>query len=176
MRVRVPLSGLGPAARLREVWQRYRRPIAITEAHNGCTREEQLRWLVEVWKSAEEVRHEGADVRAVTAWSLFGAVDWNSLLVREERAYEAGVFDARGPTPRPTALAAAAKSLARTGTYNHPVLEGRGWWKREDRFLEPLRTPSVDRPSREVRPILVVGGGRNCLSQRQFTGRVKTAD
>src|SRR5690606_31195650 len=28
-----------------EAWERYRLPIAITEAHMGCTREEQLRWI-----------------------------------------------------------------------------------------------------------------------------------
>ena len=47
--VRVALcnGGTGPAARLTEVWQRYRTPMAITEAHHGCSRDEQLRWLAE---------------------------------------------------------------------------------------------------------------------------------
>ena len=39
----------GPKAILKEVWERYRLPVAITEAHLGCTREEQMRWLKEVW-------------------------------------------------------------------------------------------------------------------------------
>ncbi len=43
----------GPAAVLREAWQRYRLPLAVTEAHNTCTRDEQLRWLAEVWDAAE---------------------------------------------------------------------------------------------------------------------------
>jgi dTDP-4-dehydrorhamnose reductase len=61
------LAGLtGPAARLREAWERYNIPLAITEVHHGCTREEQVRWLHEVWTAAETVRAEGADVRAVT--------------------------------------------------------------------------------------------------------------
>lgn len=34
---------------LREVWDRYQRPMAVTEAHLGGTREEQMRWLIEVW-------------------------------------------------------------------------------------------------------------------------------
>ncbi|TGV77813.1 hypothetical protein EN788_67275, partial [Mesorhizobium sp. M2D.F.Ca.ET.145.01.1.1] len=66
--------------RIDEVWQRYRLPIAITELHNGSTRDEQVRWLAEGWKAAQEARARGIDVRAVTAWSVFGAVDWNSLL------------------------------------------------------------------------------------------------
>ena len=37
---------------LRETWDRYRTPIAITECHIGCTREEQMRWLGEVWSVA----------------------------------------------------------------------------------------------------------------------------
>ena len=65
-------------------------PIAITECHNGCTREEQLRWFVEVWRGAQEARRQGADVVAVTAWSLLGAFDWGSLVTRKNNQYEPG--------------------------------------------------------------------------------------
>ena len=78
VRVALPAADRGPAARLREVWERYHLPVAVTEVHLGCTRDEQLRWLTEVWDGAQAVRAEGADIRAVTAWSLFGAFDWNS--------------------------------------------------------------------------------------------------
>ncbi|HEX3246306.1 MAG TPA: family 1 glycosylhydrolase, partial [Chloroflexota bacterium] len=63
----------GPRALIAEVWDRYGLPLAITEAHNGCTREEQLRWLLEVWTAADHARESGIDVRAVTAWSILGA-------------------------------------------------------------------------------------------------------
>src|SRR5206468_14114 len=86
----------GPAARLREVWERYHIPVAVTEAHLGCTRDEQLRWLSRVWEAALAVRAEGADIRAVTIWSMFGAVDWNSLLTRKTGFYEPGACDGRG--------------------------------------------------------------------------------
>ncbi|HEY9610705.1 hypothetical protein [Allocoleopsis sp.] len=59
----------------------------------------------EVWDGAVSLRHEGIDMRAVTAWSLLGAYDWNSLVTRAEGYYELGVFDLRGPHPRPTAIA-----------------------------------------------------------------------
>jgi len=55
--------------------ERYRRPIAVTEAHLGSTREEQLRWLKEIWDAAK-VYGRRVDVRAVTAWSLLGTYDW----------------------------------------------------------------------------------------------------
>ncbi|HWG54951.1 MAG TPA: sugar nucleotide-binding protein [Gaiellaceae bacterium] len=126
----------GPAPILRAAWERYRLPLAVTEVHNGLYREEQLRWLVEVWRAAEEARAEGADVRAVTVWSFLGTYDWDRLCTGPRGFYEAGVHDVRGPRPRPTALAAAAAALAGGVEPAHPVLEDRGWW-RADRL--PLR-------------------------------------
>jgi len=74
----------GPRKLLKEAWDRYRLPLAVTEAHLGCTREEQLRWFVEVWDAARSLREdEGADVRAVTAWAMLGSFDWDSLLTRD---------------------------------------------------------------------------------------------
>lgn len=134
--VRMPrLAGkTGPAARLREAWERYCLPLAITEVHHGCTREEQLRWLHEVWSAAEQVRSEGADVRAVTLWSLFGNVDWRSLITRREGIYDVGAFDTRGGKPRPTLIAKAAAALAKGEMLKHPAALGTPWWKRPERF------------------------------------------
>ena len=55
----------GFAARLREAHERYALPLALTEVHLGCTREEQMRWLLEAHGAALELRIEGADVRAL---------------------------------------------------------------------------------------------------------------
>jgi dTDP-4-dehydrorhamnose reductase len=133
----------GPHALLAEAWERYRLPLAVTEAHLGCTREEQLRWFVEVWDAARRLREGGADVRAVTAWALLGSFDWDGLLTRDcdrqgARAcehYEPGVFDLRAPAPRPTALARLLTKLARGEEPCHPVLDAPGWWRRLDRLL-----------------------------------------
>ncbi|HEY8610628.1 MAG TPA: family 1 glycosylhydrolase [Roseomonas sp.] len=137
--VRVPLAPhqhTGAEARLREAWERYRLPIAVTEAHLGCVEpEESVRWLVEVWNAANRLRQEGADLHAVTVWSMFGAVDWCSLLRRRDGMYEPGVFDVRHDPPRPTPLAEAVRALATTGRFEHPIAEQPGWWRREDRFL-----------------------------------------
>lgn len=124
----------GFAPRLREVWKRYRLPLAITEVHHGCHRDEQLRWFVEVWKTAELLREEGLDLRAVTIWSMFGNVDWRFLLTQKNGFYDTGAFDVRGGTPRPTIVAKAAKALAHREEFDHPVLDSPGWWRRPPRL------------------------------------------
>jgi len=124
----------GPAALLQEAWDRYALPLAVTEVHNGCTREEQLRWFVEVWEAADTLQGRGVDVRAVCAWALLGSFDWNSLLTRAAGHYEPGVFDLRGPEPRPTALARVLRDLADGRPAAHPVLGAPGWWHRPQRL------------------------------------------
>ncbi|XWK88335.1 MAG: family 1 glycosylhydrolase [Phormidium sp.] len=136
--VRVCTEGIaGPSVLIKETWERYKLPIAVTEVHHGCTREEQLRWLKEVWDAATSVRKEGVDIRAITAWSLLGSYDWNSLVTRVEGCYESGVFDLRSPQPRPTALARMLRDLATKRTYDHPVLDVPGWWHRQERLIYP---------------------------------------
>lgn len=136
--VRVCAEGpAGPLALLRETWERYRLPVAVTEVHLGCTREEQMRWLKEVWEAALGAQAEGIDVRAVTAWSVLGAFDWHNLLTRSEGRYEPGVYDLRAPRPRPTALVSMLRDLAARGEHEHPVLASPGWWRRLDRLSYP---------------------------------------
>jgi dTDP-4-dehydrorhamnose reductase len=138
--VRVCDEGLfGARSLLKKVWARYRRPIAVTEVHMGCTREEQVRWLVEAWKAAEGAREDGADVRAVTLWAILGSFNWNSLATCDGDHYEPGAFDIRGPRPRPTAIAHVARQLASGREPDHPVLATPGWWHRQER----LRFPAV---------------------------------
>jgi dTDP-4-dehydrorhamnose reductase len=154
--VRTPRGTDGPEAILREVWARFGVPVAVTEAHLGCTREEQMRWLWEVWNGAQRLRQEGADIRAVTVWSMLGAFDWCSLLTRCEGNYEPGVFDLRAPEPRPTALAALARQLAKGEEPSHPLLSVPGWWRRPIRQLypEPLPAEPLDE---SLPPVLIVG-------------------
>jgi dTDP-4-dehydrorhamnose reductase len=120
---------------LQEAWDRYRMPIALTEVHLGGTREEQIRWLVESYEAAVAVCARGGDVRAVTAWSLLGMYDWNTLLMDPSGFYESGAFDVRGGTVRRTALADTIAALARGDSYAHPVLAVPGWWRRPERLI-----------------------------------------
>jgi dTDP-4-dehydrorhamnose reductase len=149
----------GLAGALREAWQRYRVPIALTEVHNGCTREEQMRWVAEAWDTAAALRKEGVDVRAVTAWSLLGSSGWNTLLTKPG-LYEPGVHDVSGGTPRPTALAKLWKGLPHDAA-RHPGMAGDGWWRRRDRLIYPPipRPASLPPAARDAaaRPLLICG-------------------
>jgi dTDP-4-dehydrorhamnose reductase len=122
------LPDLGFRARLREVHARTGLTLAITEAHAACTREEQVRWLCEAWGAAESARRDGVPVIAVTSWALFGSVDWNSLLTRDEGHYESGAFCLRDGIPHRTAVADAVAAFATDGAFAHPVADGTGWW------------------------------------------------
>lgn len=145
----------GFAPRLKEAWDRYRIPIAITEVHHGCHRDEQLRWLAEVWTTALQARESGIDLRAVTLWSMFGNVDWRFLLAERRHFYDAGAFDVRSGTPRPTAVAKAAKAFAAGGTFDHPALDSPGWWRRGPR-LYPW-SGRCDKPPFAGRRLLIAG-------------------
>jgi dTDP-4-dehydrorhamnose reductase len=156
--VRVLARGAaGPRSLLREVWERFRLPVAVTEAHLGCpVADEQIRWLAEVWSAAGELRdEEGADVRAVTVWALFGAFDWDSLLTRFHGRYESGVFAVRRGAggrleTRPTALASFVRDLAGMGRLpaEHPALAEPGWWRRPERLIyPPHRLCGLNRPA-----------------------------
>ena len=159
-----PTPGIAPL--LMETWERYGLPIAITEAHIDANREDQLRWLVEIWNAALKARQQGADIRAVTVWALLGSFDWNSLVTACHGYYEPGPFDVRSPTPRPTALATLMRELASKRALSNPVLQGEGWWRRPGRFwCKPVatRTAVADIAVRSqfksapVQPILITG-------------------
>ena len=138
-RMDLPPEATGWLARLREVWARYGRPLAVTEAHLGDEPEEQVRWLLEAWHAAEALRDEGADVRAVTVWALFGLVDWDSMLRHSGGRFEQGAWDVRYDPPRPTLLAAAVSALAQGRRFAHPCLATPGWWRRDDRLHAAAR-------------------------------------
>lgn len=156
----------GLAVLLKEAWERYHIPLAITEVHIGCTREEQMRWLFESWNTAFTAIAKGIDVRAVTPWSVLGAYDWNSLLTVENRHYESGVFDVSGGRLRPTALAALIRELASGKHVEHPLLIQEGWWRRKDRFLRAGYKPGDITGEHKGQPLLVIG--RNGTLARAF--------
>jgi dTDP-4-dehydrorhamnose reductase len=174
----------GHRALLDLVWRRYGLPVALTEVHLGCSRDEQVRWLVEAWHGAREARDAGCDVRALTVWALFGTHDWDGLAVGCTGSYEPGAFDVRDGRPRPTAIAAAVRGLATLGTWDHPVLDTPGWWRRPSRLHVPpmpdnvlVADPAVR--TRWPRPLVILGAtgtlggafGRIC-AQREWSHRL----
>lgn len=148
---------IGPAKRFREAWDRYGLPMVISEVHHGCTREEQVRWLVDVWSAAERERARGVDIRAVTLWALFGAVDWRSLLTRRDGSYDVGAFDTRSEQPRPTLVAKAAQQLGGGERFEHPVLDLPGWWRRPGRCHGRPRYDTLPQDCSGARPVLITG-------------------
>jgi dTDP-4-dehydrorhamnose reductase len=142
---------------LREAWDRYGIPIAITEVHLGGHREEQLRWLHEVWQGACRARATGVDLRAITLWALLGSHDWDCLLTECRGYYESGVYDIRGGRPRPTALARLAPELVVGRKPWHPVLATPGWWRRPARMLHAQARGRDSPMLPDARPILVTG-------------------
>jgi dTDP-4-dehydrorhamnose reductase len=124
----------GHEAHMIAAWERYRIPIAVTEVHLACTREEQIRWLAECGRAAHAARARGVGVRAITPWALLGAYDWNSLVTVDAGHYEPGAYDVRSTPPRPTAVAEAIRALASGCEPRHPAAAGVGWWRRAERF------------------------------------------
>ena len=166
-----PPPGLKGA--LREAWERYRTPLAVTEVHNGCTREEQLRWAAAAWDDAAGLQAEGVDIRAVTAWSLLGSHGWNTLLT-SAGAYEPGVFDTASGKPRPTALAALWRGLP-ADTPRHPTAVQPGWWQRSERLLlgRLVRPAGVAKRVEVVdTPELLICGATGTLGQEFARGCV----
>lgn len=165
---RVRAEGIaGAGGLLMEAWQRFGKPMAITECHNGCTREEQLRWVLGVWRDAKTLRDAGVNIRAVTLWSLLGAFDWNTLVTQKKDCYEPGVFDIRAPKLHATAIAQLGSELARGIEPDHPLLEVPGWWKRDQRFNHGvavqgdgsvLRLRHHHSLNEYGRPVLITGG------------------
>lgn len=153
----------GPVKLLREAWQRYKLPIAVTEVHLHCGREDQLRWLKYIIESADALNAQGVDIKGVTIWSLFGAYGWDQLLTTEQRNYESGVFDVRADKPRATAIVKMVKSIATTGNYSHPVLAQDGWWFRSDRILYPK--PGKQNQVKNTSDLILIIGATGTLGR-----------
>ena len=152
-------SMAGPYGLLKEAWDRYKLPLAITEVHLHCTREEQLRWFKSVWQTALTLRTDGVDLRAVTTWAMLGSFGWNKLLTQPGGDYEPGIFDIRSGSPRKTALCRLITALSQQKSFDHPVLEGEGWWQTDKRLIythdlqRKLNPPAIQ----SCRPLLIIG-------------------
>lgn len=126
---------------LRLLWDRYGATLAVTECHLGAEPADQALWFEACWSEVQALLEDGLDIEAVTAWSLLGAVDWDSLLTRREGRYEPGVFDVS--TGRPVAGLLAERLRNISGKGSDAVPTSGGWWSRDDRrcFF-----PEVDDP------------------------------
>jgi dTDP-4-dehydrorhamnose reductase len=145
---------------LKEAAERLQLPLAITECHLYSPREEQMRWFNDMWNTANKLKQEGVDIRAITAWALFGLHGWNKLCTQPYGEYEPGVFNLNSGVPRPTAMVAYLQALTRDQNYAHPVLETEGWWKLDSNKIHrgegrPITKMRKKTPS--CRPLIIIG-------------------
>lgn len=125
----------GLKSRLNELWLRYKIPIAVTEIHMNCHREEQLRWFNDAWQDCMELKNQGADIKGITAWALLGSYGWDKVLTDKNPKYETGVFDITSGKLRETCITHMLRKLSQGLSYEHLLLETPGWWKRNSRFI-----------------------------------------
>lgn len=130
------MAGLGSL--INEAWERYSLPIAVTECHLNGTVEDQLLWWKETWDACCDANRNGIIVNAVTAWSLLGAYDWNSLLLANDNYYEKGVYDISDGYLRPTLLAGLISSLSKHGHFNYSLPEKKGWWRQTEELVKVI--------------------------------------
>ena len=149
----------GPYTLVMDAWKDYQLPIAITEVHLHCTREEQLRWFKYVWEDALRLEKDGVDIRGITSWALLGSFGWNKLLTHPFGTYEAGAFDVLSGEPRSTAICKMVAAFAQGKEFKHPVLCEEGWWNRDSRVIyrfNKLVTHSANQHD-DCQPLLITG-------------------
>jgi dTDP-4-dehydrorhamnose reductase len=132
----------GPAVLLKEVWDRYQIPMAITEVHINCDYDNQIRWFGEIRNVCIGLIEQGIDIRAVTTWAMLGSYGWNRLLTLPYGDYESGAFDVSTGTRIATPVAEFVKKLSSDPEYFHPAMEQKGWWHDEERYLFEHYTPA----------------------------------
>ncbi|HXH75517.1 MAG TPA: dTDP-4-dehydrorhamnose reductase [Bacteriovoracaceae bacterium] len=152
---------LDPESVLMETWERYYIPIAVTEVHTMGHRDAQMRWLYQMWNAAKKARALGADIKAITPWSLLGTYDWHKLCTICEMFYEPGVYDLRSSDkkPRQTGLSSLITELSTNGDSKHPILQTPGWWQTPRRILWASKTGAFSPlwPKDKHRPIVITG-------------------
>ncbi|HTM92912.1 MAG TPA: family 1 glycosylhydrolase [Flavisolibacter sp.] len=156
--VRVNLDeDIGIDILLKEAWQRFHQPIAVTEVHLHCHREEQMRWFKHVWEACNSLIKQGVDIKAVTSWAMLGSYGWNKLLTQENGDYEPGAFDLRGGCLRPTALASYIKKIAHENDSHHHLSEEKGWWLRDSRVIYGSSSKTIEMMTNQSAPLLIIG-------------------
>jgi dTDP-4-dehydrorhamnose reductase len=127
---------------VREVWERYRLPVSLTEVHVNSDYDNQIRWFGEIRDAAFALAQEGVDILGVTTWALLGSYGWNQLLTEADGDYESGAFDVSTGVPVRTPIGDYLAQIALDPFCNHPAMSDKGWWHEEDRFLFERNTPA----------------------------------
>jgi dTDP-4-dehydrorhamnose reductase len=142
---------------LEEAWDRYHQPIALTEVHLHCHREDQLKWFRHMYKTTSELNASGIPVKAITSWAMLGSYGWNKLLTQPGGDYEPGAFDISSGKMRPTALAHFIRNTISTNDCDHPFAQHEGWWQRNSRIKYGPMIQQVRMKDGSDKPILIIG-------------------
>ncbi|MFE1646027.1 hypothetical protein ACFM35_10650 [Microbacterium sp. P01] len=100
---------------IRETSARYGGAVAVTEIHVDGDAVARVAWWEAALGEVEHARSHGSIVCAVTAWSLLGSFDWDTLCTSVDASadrtvtYEAGVFDVSAGEPAETPMAEAVR-------------------------------------------------------------------
>ena len=150
-------KSLGPRLRLHETWARYRIPIAVTEVHHGCTRDEQVRWLHQVWTKRLPPKRKGS----TSERSRYGRCSEWSTGVRCLRGAKASTMSVLSmPAPKRSGRLSCEDRGSSGTRRNHRPSRARpaGWWRRPGRTHARPRYDMLPRCStRNARPILITG-------------------
>ena len=125
----------GPKTLISECWERYSIPIAITEVHIHGTPREQIAWFSHIRKACLQLTEQGVNIRAITAWALFGSYGWSKLLKEYKGEYERGVFDVCSGELTGTAYTDFLKAIIKNPASGRKV-EETGWWEADSRFIQ----------------------------------------
>ena len=119
---------------LRETWDRYRLPLALTEVHLGGDPSDEVLWWAEAWRDAASAIRSGIPVEAVTTWAAFGSCDWDTLMRSQSGSYRPGCFDVSRGGPVVTSLGEAVRA---TAAGRPPAPLASAWWRQPYRVAFP---------------------------------------
>lgn len=114
-----------------EAWSRYRLPIVLTEVQLDGEDAQAAAWWDEAVLAVDRACADGADVRAITTWSMFGSWDWDTLLRADGVTWSPPLVPGPGGPGRPRT----ARAVRMTARGKRPSEAPRGWWRDRSRVL-----------------------------------------
>lgn len=134
--VRVRISeATGISVLVREAWERYQIPMALTEVHINCDPDNQIRWFGQIRNQCRLLLQSGVKIVATTTWAMLGSFGWNKLLTQPYGDYEAGAFDVSTGQAIRTEIGNYIHAIARDPEFAHRALDSPGWWEEESRLI-----------------------------------------
>ena len=128
----------GPSVLLNECWNRYQIPMAITEVHIHGSPLEQITWFNYIRETCLKLIQKGVNIKAITAWAMFGTYGWSKLLTENPGEYERGVFEIIDgklvSTPYTDYLKALIKNPEIASQF-----DCNGWWTSPTRYIKMRR-------------------------------------